>query len=342
MLKELRSLPRNWEYLLSVEEEDRQLRIAALRNAEEILIARNRVEQELRDAKEALENKIQELEEQREWFQVTLASIGDAVITTDAACMVTFLNPIAEAMTGWTSSEAAGAPLASVLTIVNELTQQPVEHPVTRVLGEGRIGGLANHTSLVRRDGTVTAIEDSAAPIRDRSGRVAGTVMVFRDVTAQRKVEAALNASEVRFRTIFNQAAVGIAVTDLTGRFVQVNAKFAEVFGYSIEELQQRTFLDLTHSLDLADAQESLHRLVRQECSDLVLESRSLRRDGTIIWSLSTITLVKDSAGQPQHLLGVVEDISERKLAEEAQARLVAVITSSDDSIISMTLDGAI
>ena len=147
MLKELRSLPRNWEYLLSVEEEDRQLRIAALRNAEEILIARNRVEQELRDAKEALENKIQELEEQREWFQVTLASIGDAVITTDAACMVTFLNPIAEAMTGWTSSEAAGAPLASVLTIVNELTQQPVEHPVTRVLGEGRIGGLATHVS---------------------------------------------------------------------------------------------------------------------------------------------------------------------------------------------------
>jgi PAS domain S-box-containing protein len=342
VLKELRSRPRNWEYLLSVEEEDRQLRIAALRNAEEILIARNRVEQELRDAKEALENKIQELEQQREWFQVTLASIGDAVITTDAACMVTFLNPIAEAMTGWTSTEAAGAPLASVLTIVNELTQQPVEHPVTRVLREGRIVGLENHTSLVRRDGTFTAIEDSAAPIRDRSGKVAGTVMVFRDVTAQRKVEAALNASEVRFRTIFNQAAVGIAVTDLTGRFVQVNEKFAEVFGYSTEELQQRTFLDLTHSLDLADAQESLHRLVRQECSDLVLERRCLRRDGTIIWSLSTITLVKDSAGQPQHLLGVVEDISERKLAEEAQARLVAVITSSDDSIISMTLDGAI
>jgi two-component system, chemotaxis family, CheB/CheR fusion protein len=296
---------------------------------------RHQAEQELRDAKQALD-------QQREWFQVTLSSIGDAVITTDAAGLVTFLNPTAEAMTGWTSDQAAGVPLSNVFTIINEITQEPMEHPITRVLREGRIVRLANHTSLVRRDGTVTPVEDSATPIRDRSGKLTGTVVIFRDVTAQRKVEAALNASEVRFRTIFNQAAVGIAVTDLTGRFEQVNQKFAEVFGYSMEELQQRTFLDLTHPLDLGDAQESLRRLVRQECSDLILEKRCLRRNGATIWSLSTITLVKDSADHPQHLLGIVEDITARKLAEEAQARLVAVITTSEDSIISMTLDGAI
>src|SRR6202167_5662827 len=317
------------------DDEDKLLRITALRNAEEILIARNRVEQELRDAKEALELKIQELDQQREWFEVTLSSIGDAVITTDALGAVTFMNPIAEAMTGWTLVEAVGAPLSKIFTIVNEFTGQPLEHPVTKVLREGRIVGLANHTSLVRRDGTSTAIEDSAAPIRDRTGKVTGTVMVFRDVTAQRDAEAALSASEVRFRTIFNQAAVGIAVTDLTGRFIQANQKFVEVFGYPIEELQQRTFLNLTHPSDLPAAQDSLRRLASQESTDLVLEKRCVRKDGATIWSLSTITLVKGPAGHPQHLIGIVEDITERKLAEEAQSRLVAVITSSDDAIIS-------
>jgi PAS domain S-box-containing protein len=327
---------------MATDEEDRLLRITALRNAEQILIARNRAEQELRDAKEALEIKIQELDQQREWFEVTLSSIGDAVITTDALGVVTFLNPIAEAVTGWTLAEAVGMPLTEVFTIVNEFTRQPVEHPVSKVLREGRIVGLANHTSLVRRDGTSTAIEDSAAPIRDRTGKVTGTVMVFHDVTAQRNAEAALSASEVRFRTIFNQAAVGIAVTDLTGRVIQANQKFAEVFGYSIGELQQRTFLDLTHPSDLPAAQDCLRRLVSQESTDVVLERRCIRKDGATIWALSTITLVKDPAGRPQHLIGIVEDITERKLAEEAQSRLVAVITSSDDAIISMTLDGVL
>lgn len=327
---------------MSTDDEEKQLRIAALRNAEETLLARNRAEQELRDAKEAFENQNQELQRQRELFQVTLSSIGDAVITTDALGTVTFLNPIAEVMTGWTSAEAAGVPLSSVFTVINELTGNPVEHPVAKVLREGRVVSLGSHTSLVRRDGTAAAIEDSAAPIRDPSGKLLGTVVVFHDVTAQRKAEAALSESEVRFRTIFNQAAVGIAVTDLTGRFIQVNQKFAEVFGYTIEELQQRTFLQLTHPLDFPAAQDSLGCLVRGERTDLTLEKRCVRSDGVVIWSLSTITLVKDRAGAPQHLIGIVEDITERKLAEEAQARLVAVIASSDDSIISMTLDGVV
>jgi PAS domain S-box-containing protein len=327
---------------MSADQEEKQLRIAALRNAEEILLARNRVEQELRDAKAELEQKNQELLQQREWFQVTLSSIGDAVITTDALGAVTFMNPIAEAMTGWGISEALGAPLGNIFTIINEHTREPVVHPIVQVLREGRSVGLAEHTCLVRRDGSVTAIEDSAGPIRDRSGKLAGAVMVFHDVTAQRKAEAALNASEVRYRTIFNQAAVGIAVTDLQGRFIQVNDKFADIFGYSIDAVQQLTFLQLTHLPDLPEAQHSVGRLVRAELADLTLEARCVRSDGAIIWTLSTITLVKDASGRPQHLVGILEDITERKKAEEAQARLVAVIASSDDSIISMTLDGVV
>jgi PAS domain S-box-containing protein len=323
-------------------DEERQLSLTALRNAEEILLARNRAEQELRDAKEALEAKNRELRQQREWFQVTLSSIGDAVITTDATGNVTFLNPIAETMTGWTSKDAAGQPLNCVFDIINELTGKPVPHPVDKVLREGRIVGLANHTSLRSRHGTVTSIERSAAPIRDSGGNITGVVMVFHDVTAQRQAEFKLNESELRFRTIFNQAAVGIAVTDLNGRFLQANQKFCDVFGYSLEELHSRTFLELTHPLDLAHTQEILRRLVSQEIPDTVLEKRCIRKDGGYIWSLNTITLVKDATGQPQHLIGIVEDITARKMAEEAQARLVAVIASSVDSIISTTPEGVV
>jgi PAS domain S-box-containing protein len=326
---------------MSPDEEEKQLRIAALRNAEEILLARNRGEQELRNAKEALEAKNQELQQQREWFQVTLSSIGDAVITTDALGAVTFLNPIGEALTGWTSAEAAGVPLSKIFSIIDEFTGAHVEHPVKTVLREGRSVRIAN-ASLVRRDGTVRAIEDTAAPIRDRDGTLTGMVMVFHDVTPQRKAEAALRESDVRFRTIFNQAAVGMAVTDLTGQFIQINQKFADVFGFAIEELQQRTFLQLMHRLDYLSAQQSLARLAGEENTDLVLEKRCLRKNGAVIWSLCTVTLVKDRAGHAQHLIWIVEDITERKLAEEAQARLVAVIASSDDSIISMTLDGEV
>jgi PAS domain S-box-containing protein len=334
--------PRNWGALLTSDDEDTQLRLVALRNAEEILRARNRAEQELRDAKQSLEHKNRELAQQREWFQVTLSSIGDAVITTDARGCVTFLNSIAEKLTGWASAEATGQPLSAVFNIINEVTGEPVEHPVNKVLRHGCIVGLANHTALVNGRGVVTAIEDSAAPIRDSSGNVIGAVMVFHDVTARRLAESALNESELRFRTIFNQAAVGIAVTDLDGKFLQVNQKFADVFGYTAAELQRLTFLQLTHPDDLAAAQETLDCLVTQRATDAVLEKRCLRKDGAVIWSLSTITIIKEVSGRPRCLIGIVEDITNRKLAEEAQARLVAVIASSDDSIISMTLEGVV
>jgi two-component system, chemotaxis family, CheB/CheR fusion protein len=252
------------------------------------------------------------------------------------------LNSIAETVTGWTSSEATGKPLSVVYKTVNEFTHEPVEHPIDRVLREGRDAVLNGHTALVSRFGTVTSIAESAAPIRDPAGNLTGAVMVFHDVTAMRHAEMALNEDNVRYRTIFNQGAVGVAVTDLDGRFVQINQKFVDMFGYSIEELQQRTFLELTHAADQNYARSSLQRISTQEVLDLVLEKRCVRKDGVIVWSLSTITLVKDPTGRPQHLIGIVEDITHRKEAEEAQGRLAAVVNSSEDSIISMTLDGVI
>ncbi len=147
----------------------------------------------------------QELRLQQEWFKVTLSSIGDSVITTDTEARVTFINPIAQKMTGWTAVEARGQPLETVFNIVNETSRQPVPNPIRRVLREGSIVGLADHTALLARDGSEVAIEDSAAPIKDAAGKITGAVMVFHDVTvrraADRVVQQARAAAELANKT---------------------------------------------------------------------------------------------------------------------------------------------
>jgi PAS domain S-box-containing protein len=131
-----------------------------------------------------------ELRQQREWLRVTLTSIGDAVIATDRAGRVIFMNPVAEALTGWTQDLAAGHPLEEVFRIVNEDTGNPVENPAHRVLKDGKVVGLANHTVLLARDGREIPIDDSGAPIRDAGGEVTGVVLVFRDVRERRQRDA--------------------------------------------------------------------------------------------------------------------------------------------------------
>ena len=132
------------------------------------------------------------IQEQQEWFRTTLASIGDGVIATDTEGKVKFLNTVAQTLTGWGEDEATGEALERVFQIVNEETGKPVENPVIRVLREGSIVGLANHTVLLSRTGNKYPIDDSGSPIRDAQGRVAGAVLVFRDASKRRASEAAL------------------------------------------------------------------------------------------------------------------------------------------------------
>ncbi len=146
-------------------------------------------------------------------LRVTLRSIGDAVAATNAKGEVVFLNPVAEKLMGWTSAEAHGRDLAEVFEIFNEQTGGIAENPVTRVLRERVVVGLANHTVLRNRDGRETAIEDSAAPILDDEGEVRGVILVFHDVGEKRIAELALLASEARFRFL-NQ--LGEATRSLT------------------------------------------------------------------------------------------------------------------------------
>jgi PAS domain S-box-containing protein len=127
--------------------------------------------------------------EQRQWFKVTLASIGDAVIATDAQGRITFMNPVAQALTGWLENEALGKPLQEAFQIINEYTRETVENPVDKVFREGTIVGLANHTLLITKDGVERPIDDSGAPIKDETGKLVGTVLVFHDITERRRSE---------------------------------------------------------------------------------------------------------------------------------------------------------
>ncbi len=129
----------------------------------------------------------------KERAQVTLQSIGDAVITTDSEGRIDYMNPVAESLTGWENREAQGQLIGNVLTVVDEVTREGGESPVARCLREGQVLGLAEHTVLVNRRGQEIAIQDSAAPIRDRAGNLIGAVMVFHDVSKERRLHRALH-----------------------------------------------------------------------------------------------------------------------------------------------------
>lgn len=137
-----------------------------------------------------------EVYESREWLHTTLRSIGDAVIACDVDGGVEFMNTVAEELTGWPMQEARGKPLAQVFHIINEMTREEAENPVEKVRRLNAVIGLANHTALISRSGAEYVIDDSAAPIRNKEGNMIGIVLVFRDVTDQKRTEAALVANE--------------------------------------------------------------------------------------------------------------------------------------------------
>ncbi|HEX5048898.1 MAG TPA: PAS domain S-box protein, partial [Gammaproteobacteria bacterium] len=181
-----------------------------------------------------------ELAAQQERFRVTLASIGDAVIASDLNGCVTFLNAAAEALTGWPASEAAGRPLDEVFRIVNERTREPVQNPTDLVLRSGRVVGLANHTALLHRDGSERPIADSAAPIRDGTGAVAGAVLVFRDVTDQRRAEELLAEQREWLETTLESIGDAVIATDMQGRISFMNPVAEHMTGWKLDDARGR------------------------------------------------------------------------------------------------------
>jgi PAS domain S-box-containing protein len=164
-----------------------------------------------------------ELAKEHDRLAVTLRSIGDGVIVTDAEGRVTMMNAVAELLTGWREAEAAGRPEREVFRIVAEETLEERESPVRCVLETGRPAELANHTALRARDGALRAIADSCAPIR-AGGRIVGTVLVFRDETHKRQAASALIAQRANLDAIFDSSPLGMLVLDGKAEIVRMNA----------------------------------------------------------------------------------------------------------------------
>ena len=192
----------------------------------------------------------EELRRQREWLSVTLASIGDAVIATDTEGRITFMNPVAEALTGWKFPDASQKPVKDVFNIINEGTRREVENPVARVLQEGVIIGLANHTLLVRKDGTEVPIDDSAAPIQEAGGKILGVILVFRDITERKRAEEALRESEQIYHNLFNNITEEVHFWKLVRnengriinwRLVDANPPTLVTWGRTLAEIKGKT-----------------------------------------------------------------------------------------------------
>jgi PAS domain S-box-containing protein len=269
--------------------------------------------------------------EQSQLLEVTLSSIGDAVIATDTQARITFINPIAEKLTGWTDAAARGRPLDEVFRIINEQTRQPVETPCDAVLRDGTIVGLANHTVLIAQDGRETPIDDSAAPIRDRDGVVFGVVLVFRDATEQR---GHLEAKE-RLAAIVENSQDAIISQDLDGRILTWNRGAELLFGYTSDEAVGNPIELIVPQEMRAEHQESMQALRRGEPVEYI-ESSRVHKDGTRLEVSSRISPLRNAEGEVVGASKLSHDISQRKRSERALQ-----LYSDAGTVLSAVLDEA-
>ena len=261
---------------------------------------------------------------EREQLRVTLASIGDAVITTDDHGRVCSLNCVAESLTGWRQEQAQGRPLEQVFRIVNEDTRQGVEDPCAKVLRTGAIIGLANHTLLISRDGTERPIDDSAAPIRDASGVLRGVVVVFRDVSEKRRAEKSLRRSERELSDFFDNAALPMHSVGPDGVLLRANQAELDMLGYSKDEYVGQHIARFHVDHHVID--DILTRLSRGEILHNY-EARVRCKDGSIKDVLITSSVLWEE-GKFIHTRCFTRDITDRKRAEESLAFLANATTT--------------
>jgi PAS domain S-box-containing protein len=281
------------------------------------------------------------IREQREWLRTTLNSIGDAVITTDAEGLITLMNPIAEKLTGWTFREAKHKPLEKIFRIINQETRNTVENPVDKVRRLNAVVGLANHTLLIDKTGQEIAIDDSGAPIFDPNGKLAGIILVFRDVTEQRKAEMAT----AQLAAIVEHSGDAIATKNLHGIIQTWNAAAERILGYKAEEIIGKSVTMLIPPDRLNEETEILGR-IRSGRPFGRMETIRLAKGGRPIHVSVGVSPIKDSAGNVIGASKVLHDTTELANAREALLRekewLHTTLTSIGDAVIATDTQGLI
>ena len=285
-------------------DEEARLREVALQNAQSILVARRRAEDALR--------------QQSEWLRVTLASIGDAVITTDADGRVTFLNAVAQSLTGWSQTDALGHLLTDVFRIVHEDTRQPVDNPAIRALQTGTVVRLANHTVLIARTGEEHPVDDSAAPIRDESGVTIGSVLVFRDVSERKRTELA----RAHLAAIVESSDDAIVSKNLESIILSWNKGAERLFGFTAGEAVGQSITMLIPPERRDEEREILARIVRGEPIEH-FETVRVAKGGRRLDISLTISPIRNASNEVIGASKIARDISRRKTLE-ARDRFLA------------------
>jgi PAS domain S-box-containing protein len=265
------------------------------------------------------------LRESEERASRILHSIGDAVIVTDAEARITRMNPVAEHLTGWLEQDALGQPLGKVFHIVNEATHEIVESPVAKVKRTGAAVGLANHTILIRRDGTEISIDDSGAPIPDEHGQLSGIVLIFRDISEKRRMERQgeqllreVRARYAELEATYNNAAIAMAIIDTEEfRYRRVNHKLCEILGQPLEQVINSRVTDVAGNVPgLMQALETVAR--GQPVVGGMLEGELSTSPGIKRFWTTDYMPILDSDGKVVAIAAASAEITRLKQAEAA------------------------
>ena len=255
------------------------------------------------------------LQKSEEHLSITLNSIGDGVITTDASGNVTRMNPVAEELTGWSLAEAQGQPVKIVFPIIDATTRESIANPVEKVISTGEVVYLSNHTTLIARDGTGYQIADSAAPIRNGDDNILGMVLIFNDVTEAYQLRQQAAESRRDLQAVMDNSPSIIYIKDTDGRFTFVNRQFEKTFHIHLKDIIGKSLHDI-FSTDIANEmkkndEDVIHR-------EYALESEEVAKhdDGLHTYSSIKFPLFNDK-GKVYAVCGISSDITHHKKREE-------------------------
>ncbi|MDF2118966.1 PAS domain S-box protein [Roseiarcaceae bacterium H3SJ34-1] len=259
-----------------------------------------------------------------------VASSGDAIKSIALDGTVLSWNEGAERLFGYSAAEMVGNSLGIIFPEgrIGELKQK------TMTVGRGEF--YRRETIRRRKDGTLVDILIDAGPIRDARGNVVGVSSIAHDITERKRIELELRSSESRFRSVFNNTAVGMAAVGLDGRWLMANARISEITGYSQDELLKLTSSDITHPGDIEADEAEVRDLIDGKISFYSKDKRYIRKDGEIAWVGLTVSLERDSVGEPAYFLEVVRDIEERKRAEEHQFFLMRELSHRSKNLLAV------
>ncbi|MCE3285248.1 MAG: domain S-box protein, partial [Steroidobacteraceae bacterium] len=276
-------------------------------------------------------------------LQTTLASIAEAVITTDSDGRVTYLNAAAERLTGWTNDDAVGQPVAQVARVVDEASATDIENPALQALRVDTAVILQPGAAVVARDGrTLTPVEDSASPIKDQAGRTRGCVLVVRDTTDQRRleVEKALGLASTRLlASIVESSDDAILSKSLDGTIRSWNASAQRLFGYTEAEAIGANISLIIPAERLAEEAEIIERLKQGQRIEH-LETERCHRDGRRIPVQVSASPLRDQDGNVVGVSSIARDVTERRRVEQDRQRFVTLVENSTDFIGICDLDG--